>query len=233
MKDSKILSVVHLKKYYGEGENLVKALDDVSFSVNKGEFVAIVGSSGSGKTTLLQLIGGLDKPTSGTVYLEDTDIYGLDEDERTIFRREGIGFIFQDFNLVPALSVYDNLILPLELDNEELDQEYFEQVITLLGLEAKLDAYPEQLSGGQKQRVAIARALLTKPELVLADEPTGNLDSGNSEQVLKLLQESSRKFGQTMIMITHNKEIAEMADIQIKIEDGKIETKKETITDMD
>lgn len=228
MNDSKILSVVHLKKYYGEGENLVKALDDVSFTVNKGEFVAIVGSSGSGKTTLLHLIGGLDTPTGGTVYLEDTDIYELDEDERTIFRREGIGFIFQDFNLVPALSVYDNLVLPLELDNEELDQEYFQKVITLLGLEEKLQRYPEQLSGGQKQRVAIARALLTKPELVLADEPTGNLDSGNSTQVLKLLQESSRKFGQTIIMITHNNKIAEMADVQIKIEDGKIAEKNST-----
>lgn len=228
MNDSTILSVVHLKKYYGEGENLVKALDDVSFTVNKGEFVAIVGSSGSGKTTLLHLIGGLDTPTGGTVYLEDTDIYELDEDERTIFRREGIGFIFQDFNLVPALSVYDNLVLPLELDNEELDQEYFQKVITLLGLEEKLQRYPEQLSGGQKQRVAIARALLTKPELVLADEPTGNLDSGNSTQVLKLLQESSRKFGQTIIMITHNNKIAEMADVQIKIEDGKIAEKNST-----
>ncbi len=233
MKDSKILSVQHLKKYYGEGENLVRALDDVSFSVHKGEFVAIVGSSGSGKTTLLQLIGGLERPTSGSVYLEDTDIYELEEEERTILRREGIGFIFQDFNLVPALSVYDNLILPLELDDEELDQDYFGQVMELLGLGEKLNAYPEQLSGGQKQRVAIARALLTKPQLILADEPTGNLDSKNSEQVLKLLQESSQRFGQTIIMITHNEEIAGMADIQIQIEDGKIEAKREYITEMD
>lgn len=232
MKNSKILSVNHLKKYYGEGESLVKALDDVSFSVEEGAFVAIVGSSGSGKTTLLQLIGGLDIPTSGTVFLEDTDIYELEEEERTILRREGIGFVFQDFNLVPAISVYDNIILPLELDDEELDQEYFKEVIHLLGLEKKLDAYPEQLSGGLKQRVAIARALITKPELILADEPTGNLDSKNSQQVLKLLQESSQKFGQTILMITHNEELAKMADVQIQIEDGKIETKNDNVTSM-
>ncbi len=232
MKDSKILSVIHLKKYYGEGESLVKALDDVSFSVEEGAFVAIVGSSGSGKTTLLQLIGGLDIPTSGTVFLEDTDIYELEEEERTILRREGIGFVFQDFNLVPAISVYDNIVLPLELDDEELDQDYFKEVIHLLGLEKKLDAYPEQLSGGLKQRVAIARALITKPELILADEPTGNLDSKNSQQVLKLLQESSQKFGQTILMITHNEELAKMADVQIQIEDGKIETKNDNVTSM-
>lgn len=223
-----ILSVVHLKKYYGEGDCQVKAVDDISFSVARGAFVAIVGSSGSGKTTLLQIIGGLEHPTSGTVFMEDTDIYQLDEEERTILRREGIGFVFQDFNLIPAISVYDNLVLPLELDDEEPDPQYFAEVIALLGLGEKLNAYPEQLSGGQKQRVAIARALLTKPELILADEPTGNLDSDNSEQVIRLLQESSKKFGQTILMITHNNDIAKLADVQIHIEDGKIQNQQES-----
>lgn len=217
-----LLTVTHLKKWYGQGEHEVRALDDVSLSIQSGEFVAIVGSSGSGKTTLLHLMGGLDHPTSGTVFLEDTDIYQLEEEERTVMRREGIGFVFQDFNLVPALSVFDNIVLPLELDDQELDEEYFRRVVELLGLEAKLDAYPGQLSGGQKQRVAIARALLVKPQLILADEPTGNLDSENIRQVLKLLQETSRKFDQTIVMITHNEEIAGMADRRIRIEDGKV-----------
>lgn len=217
-----ILKVSHLKKQYGQGDNLVHALDDVSLSVLAGEFVAIVGSSGSGKTTLLHLMGGLDCPTSGHVFLEDTDIYELDEEERTVLRREGIGFVFQDFNLIPALPVYDNIVLPLELDDGELDEEYLECIVDMLGLRDKLTAYPEQLSGGQKQRVAIARALIMKPQLILADEPTGNLDSRNSRQVLRLMQETSKKLGQTIVMITHNEEIARMADRQIQIEDGKI-----------
>lgn len=218
-----ILTVKQLNKCYGQGEYAVQALKDITLSIRKGEFVAIVGSSGSGKTTLLHLMGGLDHPTSGTVFLEDTDIYELDEEERTILRREGIGFVFQDFNLVPALSVYDNMVLPLELDDETFDEEYFQRVVDMLGLQEKLQAYPHQLSGGQKQRVAIARALLVKPQLILADEPTGNLDSQNSKQVLRLMQETSRKFHQTIVMITHNEEIAQMADRQIRIEDGMLE----------
>ena len=217
-----ILTVTHLYKQYGEGEHAVQALADISLSITQGEFVAIVGSSGSGKTTLLHLMGGLDRPTSGTVFLENTDIYALDEEERTILRREGIGFVFQDFNLVPALSVYDNMVLPLELDDQTLDEAYFHRVVEMLGLQEKLHAYPGQLSGGQKQRVAIARALLVKPQLILADEPTGNLDSENSRQVLGLMQETSRQLHQTIVMITHNEEIAQMANRQIRIEDGKV-----------
>lgn len=220
--DKVIVRGEHLKKYYGEGDSLVRALDDVSLEVYEGEFVAITGASGSGKTTLLHLLGGLDIPTAGKVWLEDTDMYAEDEEERTVMRREGIGFVFQSFRLVPALTVYENIVLPIELDDAEPDREYFDRVIHFLGLDQKLSAYPQQLSGGQQQRVAIARALLMKPQLLLADEPTGNLDVANTGQVMELLQESSRQFGQTIVMITHNKEIAALTDRIICLEDGRI-----------
>lgn len=220
--DKIIVRGEHLKKYYGEGDSLVRALDDVSLEVYEGEFVAITGASGSGKTTLLHLLGGLDIPTAGKVWLEDTDMYAEDEEERTVMRREGIGFVFQSFRLVPALTVYENIVLPMELDDAEPDREYFDCIIHFLGLDQKLSSYPQQLSGGQQQRVAIARALLMKPQLLLADEPTGNLDVANAEQVMELLQESSRQFGQTIVMITHNREIAARADRIICLEDGKV-----------
>lgn len=220
--DKIIVRGEHLKKYYGEGDSLVRALDDVSLEVYEGEFVAITGASGSGKTTLLHLLGGLDIPTAGKVWLEETDMYAEDEEERTVMRREGIGFVFQSFRLVPALTVYENIVLPMELDDAEPDREYFDCIIRFLGLDQKLPSYPQQLSGGQQQRVAIARALLMKPQLLLADEPTGNLDVANAGQVMELLQESSRQFGQTIVMITHNREIAARADRIICLEDGKV-----------
>ena len=217
-----ILVAEHLKKYYGEGETLVKALDDVSLRVERGEFVSIIGTSGSGKSTLLHMLGGLDNPTEGKVIIDDKDISGLRGDELCIFRRRKIGFIFQSFNLVPSISIYENIILPIQLDGKKVDKEFVENVVETLGLSNKLDRIPSKLSGGQQQRVAIARALASKPAIILADEPTGNLDSKTSQDVLGLLKTTGQKFNQTMVMITHNDEIAQMADRTIRIEDGHI-----------
>ena len=217
-----ILVAEHLKKYYGEGETLVKALDDVSLQVERGEFISIIGTSGSGKSTLLHMLGGLDNPTEGKVIIDDKDISGLKGDELCIFRRRKIGFIFQSFNLVPSISVYDNIVLPLQLDGKKVDKKYLENVIETLGIEKKLKVLPSKLSGGQQQRVAIARALASKPAIILADEPTGNLDTKTSQDVLGLLKTTGNKFNQTIVMITHNDEIAQMADRTIRIEDGHI-----------
>ena len=217
-----ILVAKNLKKYYGEGETLVKALDDVSLNVEKGEFVSIIGTSGSGKSTLLHMLGGLDNPTEGKVIIDDKDISGLRGDELCIFRRRKIGFIFQSFNLVPSISIYENIILPIQLDGKKVDKEFVKSVTDVLGLSNKLDRLPSKLSGGQQQRVAIARALASKPAIILADEPTGNLDSKTSQDVLGLLKTTGQKFNQTMVMITHNDEIAQMADRTIRIEDGHI-----------
>ena len=218
----KVLQAKQLKKYYGNGDNLVKALDDVSLCVERGEFVAIIGTSGSGKSTLLHMLGGLDKPTSGTVIIDDKDISNLNDDALCIFRRRKIGFVFQSFNLVPVLNVYENIVLAIELDDNEVDTDYVEEILSVLGLKDKLNSLPNQLSGGQQQRVAIARALASKPVILLADEPTGNLDSKTSQDVLSLLKVSGEKFGQTIVMITHNEEIAQLADRIIRIEDGHI-----------
>lgn len=217
-----ILKTIDLKKYYGSGDTIVKALDGVNFSVEDGEFVAIVGTSGSGKSTLLHMIGGLDRPTSGKVEVSGQSIFSLKEDEITIFRRRKIGFIFQSYNLVPVLNVYENIILPIELDGNQVDQTHIDTIIRTLGLEGKINNLPNQLSGGQQQRVAIARALASKPAIILADEPTGNLDSKTSLDVMGLLKVTSDKFKQTMVMITHNEEIAQMSDRIIRIEDGRI-----------
>ena len=217
-----ILETKDLKKYYGSGDTLVKALDGVNLSVENGEFVAIVGTSGSGKSTLLHMLGGLDRPTSGTVTVGGKDIFSLKDEELTIFRRRKIGFVFQAYNLVPVLSVYENIVLPIQLDGGKVDEAYVSQVIHTLGLEAKLQNLPNQLSGGQQQRVAIARALATKPAIILADEPTGNLDSKTSQDVLSLMKVTSQKFAQTMVMITHNEEIAQLSDRIVRIEDGRI-----------
>ena len=217
-----ILVAEHLKKYYGEGETLVKALDDVSLRVERGEFVSIIGTSGSGKSTLLHMLGGLDNPTEGKVIIDDKDISGLRGDELCIFRRRKIGFIFQSFNLVSSISIYENIILPIQLDGKKVDKEFVKSVTDVLGLSNKLDRLPSKLSGGQQQRVAIARALASKPAIILADEPTGNLDSKTSQDVLGLLKTTGQKFNQTMVMITHNDEIAQMADRTIRIEDGHI-----------
>lgn len=218
----KILQTRDLKKYYGSGDTLVKALDGVNLSVEQGEFLSIVGTSGSGKSTLLHMLGGLDRPTSGTVEVEGKDISRLKDEELTIFRRRKIGFVFQSYNLVPVLNVYENIVLPVELDGNQTDEKYVEEIIRMLGLEKKRYSLPSQLSGGQQQRVAIARALASKPAILLADEPTGNLDSVTSQDVLSLLKVSSQRFGQTVVMITHNEEIAQLADRIIRIEDGKI-----------
>ena len=217
-----ILVAEHLKKYYGEGETLVKALDDVSLKVERGEFVSIIGTSGSGKSTLLHMLGGLDNPTEGRVIIDDKDISGLRGDKLCIFRRRKIGFIFQSFNLVPSISVYENIILPIRLDGKKVDTEFVENVVETLGLSNKLKRIPSKLSGGQQQRVAIARALASKPAIILADEPTGNLDSKTSQDVLGLLKTTGKKFNQTIVMITHDDEIAQMADRTIRIEDGHI-----------
>ena len=217
-----ILETNNLKKYYGSGDTMVKALDGVNFSVEDGEFVAIVGTSGSGKSTLLHMIGGLDRPTSGTVKVSGKEIFSLKDDALTIFRRRKIGFIFQSYNLVPVLNVYENIVLPIELDGNKVDKAHIDNIIETLGLTSKTDSLPNQLSGGQQQRVAIARALATKPAIILADEPTGNLDSKTSLDVLGLLKITSDKFKQTIVMITHNEEIAQMADRIIRIEDGRI-----------
>lgn len=217
-----ILKASELKKYYGEGETQVKALDGVSLEVNKGEFLSIIGTSGSGKSTLLHMLGGLDNPSSGNVVIDGTDISKMKGDELCIFRRRKIGFIFQSFNLVPSITVYDNIILPLQLDGKKVDKEFVNKVVEVLGLSNKLDRIPSKLSGGQQQRVAIARALASKPAIILADEPTGNLDSKTSHDVLRLLKETGKKFDQTIVMITHSDEIAQMADRTIRIEDGHI-----------
>ena len=217
-----ILETNNLKKYYGSGDTMVKALDGVNFSVEDGEFVAIVGTSGSGKSTLLHMIGGLDRPTSGTVNVAGKEIFSLKDDALTIFRRRKIGFIFQSYNLVPVLNVYENIVLPIELDGNKVDKAHIDSIIETLGLTSKTNSLPNQLSGGQQQRVAIARALATKPAIILADEPTGNLDSKTSLDVLGLLKITSDKFKQTIVMITHNEEIAQMADRIIRIEDGRI-----------
>ncbi len=217
-----ILQAEDLKKYYGSGENLVKALDGVTLEVEKGEFVAIVGTSGSGKSTLLHMLGGLDKPTAGNVVIDGQSILELADDALCIFRRRKIGFVFQNYNLVPSLNVYENIVLPIQLDGREPDKEYLDKIIETLGLSEKLNNLPNNLSGGQQQRVAIARALVAKPAIILADEPTGNLDSKTSQDVLSLLKITSNKFAQTIVMITHNEEIAQLADRIIRIEDGKI-----------
>lgn len=218
----KILQAENLIKIYGSGENEVHALDGVNFSVEKGEFVAIVGTSGSGKSTLLHILGGLDRPTSGNVAVDNRNIFSLKDEELTIFRRRKIGFVFQNYNLVPVLNVYENIVLPIQLDGKEPDAEYIKSIIETLGIENKLDNLPNNLSGGQQQRVAIARALASKPAIILADEPTGNLDSKTSQDVLGLLKVTSQKYAQTIVMITHNEEIAQLADRIIRIEDGKI-----------
>ncbi len=217
-----ILSTQDLRKIYGSGENEVHALDGVNFQVEKGEFVAVVGTSGSGKSTLLHMLGGLDRPTSGSVTVDGKDIFSLKDEELTIFRRRKIGFVFQNYNLVPVLNVYENILLPVQLDGGRPDQSYIQEIIKTLGISSKLENLPNNLSGGQQQRVAIARALASKPAIVLADEPTGNLDSKTSQDVLGLLKVTSQKFSQTIVMITHNEEIAQLADRIIRIEDGRL-----------
>ena len=220
-----ILETHDLKKYYGSGDTQVKALDGVDLRIEQGEFVAIVGTSGSGKSTLLHMLGGLDRPTSGTVTVDGKDIFALKDEALTIFRRRKIGFVFQSYNLVPVLSVWENIVLPVELDGNKVDEAYVQEVIATLGLDKKLRSLPNQLSGGQQQRVAIARALATKPAILLADEPTGSLDSRTSQDVLSLMKVTGQKFGQTMVMITHNEEIAQMADRIVRIEDGRLVTR--------
>ncbi len=222
-----ILKAVDLKKVYGQGESEVKALDGVNLEVKKGEFVAIVGTSGSGKSTLLHMLGGLDRPTSGKVEIDGKDIFSLKDDALTIFRRRKIGFVFQAYNLVPVLNVYENIVLPMELDGEKIDKAYVDEIIDTLMLTSKKESLPNQLSGGQQQRVAIARALAFRPAIILADEPTGNLDSKTGQDVLSLLKVSAEKFSQTIVMITHNDEIAQLADRIIRIEDGKIVSERE------
>ena len=217
-----ILEARDLCKYYGSGPTQVRALDGVNMSVASGEFVAIVGTSGSGKSTLLHMLGGLDRPTSGKVMVDDNDIFALNDEALTIFRRRKIGFVFQSYNLVPVLSVYENIVLPLQLDGRKVDDDFINEVIATLGLEERRTSLPNQLSGGQQQRVAIARALAAKPAIILADEPTGNLDSKTSQDVLGLLKVTSQKYAQTIVMITHNEEIAQLADRIIRIEDGRI-----------
>ncbi|SCI89511.1 Macrolide export ATP-binding/permease protein MacB [uncultured Clostridium sp.] len=221
-----ILITEGLKKYYGKDENLVKALDNVNLEINKGEFVAIVGTSGSGKSTLLHMLGGLDRPSQGKVIVDNKDIFSMDNDKLTIFRRRNIGFVFQSYNLVPILNVYENIVLPIELDGNKVDTKYVDSIIETLGLTDKINRLPNKLSGGQQQRVAIARSLATKPSIILADEPTGNLDSKTEQEVLGLLKVTSKKFNQTIVMITHNEQIAQMADRIIRIEDGKIVAKR-------
>ena len=218
----KILETKHLKKYYGQGDSLVKAVDDISISVEKGEFVAIVGTSGSGKTSLLNLLGGLDYADSGEVIIGGQSLLNMKDEERTVFRRRNIGFIFQNYNLVSMLNVYKNVVLPIRLDGNKPDDEFIGKILSLLGLTEKSRNRPNQLSGGQQQRVAIARALASKPKIVLADEPTGNLDSRTSAEVIGLLQMTNREFNQTIIMITHNEEIAQQADRIIHLEDGRV-----------
>lgn len=217
-----ILKGINLVKIYGQEPNIVKALDHVNIEINEGEFIAIIGTSGSGKSTLLNMLGGLDRLTEGEVIINNKKLSGMNDEEITIFRRRNIGFIFQNYNLVPILNVYENIVLPIELDGVKIDTEYVDSIIKTLGLSDKLTNMPNNLSGGQQQRVAIARALATKPAIILADEPTGNLDSKTSMDVIGLLKMTSKKFNQTMVMITHNEEISQLADRVIRIEDGKI-----------
>lgn len=217
-----VLQTIDLKKYYGTKPNITRALDGVNFSVRQGEFVAVVGTSGSGKSTLLHMIGGLDRPTGGSVIVRNKKLAKMNSEQLTIFRRRNIGFIFQNYNLVPVLNAYENIILPVNLDGDTVDQNYTNEIVNMLGLENKLNNMPNNLSGGQQQRVAIARALITKPAIVLADEPTGNLDSRSSAGVMGLLKRTSNEFNQTIVMITHNNEIAQLADRIVRIEDGRI-----------
>ena len=217
-----MIEAIGLKKYFGSGEKLVKAVDNISLEIKKGEFVAIIGSSGSGKTTLLHILGGLTRPDEGRVVIDGEDIYSLDEDRLTVFRRRQIGFIFQNYSLINVLKVYDNIVLPIELDGLKVNREYINEIIKTLGLENRINFLPSQLSGGQQQRVAIARALASKPALILADEPTGNLDSKMSQEVVGLLRYSAQKYNQTIVMITHNEDISQLAHRTIRIEDGNI-----------
>lgn len=211
-----------LCKYYGKGENQVKAVQNTEIEIRRGEFVAIIGKSGSGKSTLLHLLGGLDYPTSGKVYIKEKDIFSMSEDELAVFRRQKIGFVFQAFNLVSSINVYENVVLPMGLDGKEPDEDYVNDILKTLGIEDKIENLPSALSGGQQQRVAIARALASKPDLILADEPTGNLDTKTGEEVIALLKLSAEKYGQTLVIITHNEEIAQLADRILAIEDGKV-----------
>lgn len=217
-----ILKATGLKKYYGNGDTMVKALDGVDLEIERGKFTAIIGTSGSGKSTLLNMLGGLDTPTEGSIKIGNTELAKLNSEQATIFRRKQIGFIFQNYNLVPVLTVWENIVFPLSLDGQKPDKQFIMDVVKLLGLENKLDSLPNNLSGGQQQRVAIARALASKPSIILADEPTGNLDSKTSDDVIGLLKMTSKEFHQTIVMITHNPEIAQMADRIVRIEDGKI-----------
>ena len=217
-----VLQTIDLRKYYGDEPNITRALNGVNFSVDDGEFVAVVGTSGSGKSTLLHMMGGLDTPTSGSVFVRDKDLSKMNDEQLTIFRRRNIGFIFQNYNLVPILNVYENIALPVELDGDTVDKRFLDNIVNMLGLDNKLKNMPNHLSGGQQQRVAIARALITKPAIILADEPTGNLDSKTSADVLGLIKRTSTEFHQTVVMITHNNDFARLADRIVRIEDGKI-----------
>lgn len=218
-----ILRAEHLSKVYGKGKNQVVALDDVSLSIEKGEFVAIVGASGSGKSTLLHLLGGVDRPTNGKVWINDTDIFELNEDKMAIFRRRHVGIIYQFYNLIPILNIEENIALPMELDGRKVDKEEMEHLLGLLGLEDRKTHIPNELSGGQQQRASIGRALITRPSLILADEPTGNLDTKASKEIMDLLRKTNRELDQTILMITHNMELAKAADRMIRIEDGRVE----------
>lgn len=217
-----ILKTEDLRKYYGKDENLVKALDNVNLEINKGEFIAIVGTSGSGKSTLLHMLGGLDRASDGKVIVDGKDIFSMNDNELTIFRRRNIGFVFQSYNLVPILNVYENIVLPIELDGNRVDKKYVDSIIETLGLKGKEDRLPNNLSGGQQQRVAIARSLATKPSIILADEPTGNLDSKNSDEVVSMLKACSKKYHQTILLITHEAKIAMQGDRILRVEDGKV-----------
>ena len=230
--DIAILTASHLKKYYGKDESLVKALDDVTVSIEEGQFAAVIGTSGSGKSTLLIMLGGLDVPTSGSVQIEGNKLEEMSEEQLTVFRRKRIGFIFQNYNLIPNLTAYENIVLPVRLDGKKEDKKFLKEIVNFLELDGKLSNYPSHLSGGQQQRVAIARALITKPALLLCDEPTGNLDSRTSDKVIDLLKMTSEKFHQTIVMITHNPEIAQKADRRIRIEDGRIQS-DETVYETD
>lgn len=218
----KVLETKNLKKYYGKDKNIVKAIDNTSIEINQGEFVAIVGKSGSGKSTLLHMLGGLDRPTSGSVYIDNKDIFSLNDDKLSVFRRRKIGFIFQYYNLIQSLNIWENIVLPIGLDNRSVDINFVNEILKTLGLEDKKESLPNTLSGGQQQRVAIARALAARPSIILADEPTGNLDSKTSDEVITMLKTMVKKYSQTLVIITHDESIAQMADRVIHIEDGKV-----------